>query len=121
LELESSHPRREGIVVKFASVNSIEDAEKLRGCDLGVPRSEIRPLPEGEYYPFQLIGLRVVTSSGKYVGRLAEIMSSAGSDIYVVISESGESLIPAIEDVIKSIDLDKREMVVEEIEGLLTS
>jgi len=74
LEIQNSRPHKQHLLVKLATVDSIKDAEKLRGHDLTIPRSEIRPLPEDEYYPFQLIGLRVLTTDGENVGRIADIM-----------------------------------------------
>jgi len=121
LEIQNSSPHKQHLLVKLATIDSIQDAEKLRGHDLTIPHSEIRPLPQGEYYNFQLIGLRVLTTDGKNVGRIADIMATASNDVYIVKCERGEILIPAIEDVVKSIDLEREEMVIEAIEGLLSS
>ncbi len=119
LEIESSRAYKQHILVKLATVDSIEDAEKLRDRYLGIPLAELHRLPSDEHYAFQLIGLRVTTTEGKYIGRIADIMITASNDVYVVEGERGEVLIPAIEDVVKSIDLDKGGIVIEEIEGLL--
>jgi 16S rRNA processing protein RimM len=119
LEIESCRPHKQHLVVKLASIDSVEDAEKLRGQDLTIPRSELYPLLQGQYYTFQLIGLKVVTTEGQTLGRVTDIMSTASNDVYIVEGKRGEILIPAIEDVVKSIDLDKGEMVIEAIEGLL--
>lgn len=120
LEIESCRPHKQHLVVKLATIDSVEDAEKLRGQDLTIPRSELYPLPEGKYYTFQLIGLKVVTTEGQTVGRITDIMATASNDVYIVEGNRGEVLIPAIEDVVKSIDLDKGKMVIEAIEGLLS-
>ena len=119
LEIESCHPHKQHMVVKLATIDSIEAAEKLRGQDLTIPGSELHPLPEGQYYTFQLIGLKVVTTEGQTLGRVTDIMSTASNDVYIVEGKRGEILIPAIEDVVKSIDLKKGRMVIEAIEGLL--
>jgi 16S rRNA processing protein RimM len=76
-------------------------------------------LLQGQYYTFQLIGLKVLTTDGEYLGQIADIMTTASNDVYIVKGKRGEILIPAIEDVVKSIDLEKGEMVIEAIEGLL--
>jgi 16S rRNA processing protein RimM len=119
LEIESCRPHKQHLVVKLATIDSVEDAEKLRGQDLTIPRSELYPLPEGQYYTFQLIGLKVVTTEGKLLGRITEIMTTGSNDVYIVEGKRSEILIPAIEDVVKSIDLEKGKMVIEAIEGLL--
>jgi 16S rRNA processing protein RimM len=119
LEIESCRPHKQHLVVKLATIDSVDDAEKLRGQDLTIPRSELYHLPEGQYYAFQLIGLDVVTTEGKRVGRISDIMTTASNDVYIVEGKKGEILIPAIEDVVKSIDLKKGRMVIEAIKGLL--
>ena len=119
LEIESCRPHKQHLVVKLATIDSVEDAEKLRGQDLTIPRSELYPLPEGQYYTFQLIGLKVVTTEGETLGRITDIMATASNDVYIVEGKRGEILIPAIEDVVKSIDLNKGKIVIEVIEGLL--
>ena len=120
LEIECCHPHKQHLVVKLATIDSVEDAEKLRGKDLTIPSSELSRLPEGQYYTFQIIGLDVLTTEGQYLGQVTDIMAMASNDVYIVEGKRGEVLIPAIEDVVKSIDLKKGEMVIEAIEGLLS-
>ena len=119
LEIESCRPHKQQLVVKLATIDSVEDAEKLRGQDLTIPRSELSRLPEGQYYPFQIIGLKVVTTEGELLGHITEIMTTGSNDVYIVEGKRGEILIPAIEDVVKSIDLKKGKVVIEAIKGLL--
>ncbi len=119
LQIESSRPQKQHLRLKLAGVDTRQDAGKLRGHDITIPRTEIRSLPEGEYYAFQLIGLAVETTSGNQVGSIIDLMTTASNDVYVVQSERGEILIPAIEDVVKSIDLENGKVVIEAIEGLL--
>jgi 16S rRNA processing protein RimM len=121
LEIENSRPLKQHLLVKLATIDSVNDADKLKGQDLSIPRSELCALPQDEYYAFQLIGLDVLTTKGKTLGQIVDVMATASNDVYIVKGERGETLIPAIEDVVKSIDLEKGEMVIEAIEGLLSS
>ena len=118
LEIERSRTYKGLLLVKFAAVDSIEDASKLIKQDLAVPVSMLRRLPEGEYYTFQLIGLDVQNTGGRHLGRIEDIVTTESNDVYVVKSERGEMLIPAIEDVVKRIDLERGVVIIEEIEGL---
>jgi 16S rRNA processing protein RimM len=77
------------------------------------------PLPEGQYYHHQLLGLHVVTTGGKSLGTISEILPGQSNDNYIVAGPRGQVLIPAIEDVIQSVDLNKGEMVIEPLPGLL--
>jgi len=119
LEIEKCRPHKQHLLVKLATVDSVEAAEKLRGQDLTIPSTELYCLPDGQYYAFQLIGLKVVTTEGETLGRITDIMSTASNDVYIVEGKRGDILIPSIEDVVKSIDLEKGKIVIEAIEGLL--
>ena len=120
LEIQNSRPHKQHLLVKFANIDSIGEAKKLIGQELTITRSELRSLPQDQYYTFQLIGLDVLTTEGKYVGQITDIMATASNDVYIVKGERGEVLLPAIDDVVKSVDLEKGEMVIEAIKGLLS-
>ena len=77
------------------------------------------PLPAGHYYHHQLIGLNIVTTDGEALGAVTEILPGQSNDNYVVEGPRGQLLIPAIEDVIQSVDLERGEIVIEPIKGLL--
>ena len=107
-------------IIKLDTVDSIEDAEKLRGELLEIQHSQLSPLPEGQYYHFQIIGLKVWTTGGELLGNITDIMALPANDNYIVSGASGEILIPAIEDVVKAVDLEKGCLIVEPVEGLLS-
>jgi 16S rRNA processing protein RimM len=94
-------------------------AERLRGLLVQVPIEEARPLPEGEYYVHQLIGLEVVTVEGEGLGRVSQVLFTNANEVYVVNGPRGQILLPAIADVIERIDLDAGQMLVRLIEGLV--
>ena len=121
LKVTSSRLQKQCLVIKLETIDTIQDAERLRGRDITIPRSELRPLAPDEYHLFQIIGLNVLTTRGEALGRIVDVMTTASNDVYIVVGERGETLIPAIDDVIKYIDIDKGEMVIEAIEGLLGS
>ena len=85
--------------------------------DINPPQNN--PLPEGQYYHDQIIGLQVRTTEGKILGTVIDILSGQSNDNYVVRNDEGEILIPAIEDVIKSIEPSEGLITIEPIEGLL--
>ena len=81
--------------------------------------SQENPLPEGHFYHDQIIGLQVKTTGGELIGTVTDILSGTSNDNYIVRSPIGEVLIPAIEDVIQSIDTEHGFIIIEPIEGLL--
>ena len=99
-------------------IRAIDTAAKLRRKTLDIPASQLHKLPEGQYYHFDIIGMEVQTMDGAILGKVTEILN-CGNDVYVVKGEGKEILIPATKDVVKSIDLKTKKMVIEPIEGLL--
>jgi 16S rRNA processing protein RimM len=86
---------------------------------VNIEHSQDNTLPKEEYYHDQIVGLRVITTDGELIGDVTDILYGTSNDNYIVRGPAGEVLIPAIEDVIQSIDLDKRIITVEAINGLL--
>ena len=107
-------------IIKLNAIDSIEGAQRLRGKPIEIHYSQLQSLPEGQYYHFQLIGLEVWTTQEELLGNITEILMAESNDNYVVDGASGEILIPAIADVVRSVDLDKGRIVIEPIEGLLS-
>ncbi|MEE8269716.1 MAG: ribosome maturation factor RimM, partial [Nitrospinaceae bacterium] len=77
------------------------------------------PLPEGEYYWFQIEGIRVFDEEDRYYGTVNEIIVTGSNDVYVVQDGNKELLLPMIDSVVKSIDLKENKLVFHIIEGLL--
>ena len=82
--------------------------------------SQDHSLPEGQYYHHQIIGLRVRTTQGELIGTITDVLSGKSNDNYIVKGNQREILIPAIEDVVKAIDLEQGCVTIEAIEGLLS-
>ena len=117
--VDSVEWRKGKVIIKLNTIDSPEHAQKLRGQLVEISASQVYTLPEGQYYHFQLIGLEVWTIEGELLGTIADILTADSNDNYVVRQANSEILIPAIEDVVKSIDLDKKRLVIEPIKGLL--
>ena len=120
MTIDSTEWHGDKLIIKLNTIDSIEDARKLREKTIEIHRNQVHPLPVGQYYHFQLIDLEVWTTQGELLGSITEIITTGSNDNYVVRGAKGEILIPAIEDVVKSIDLDKGCLIIEPIEGLLS-
>ncbi len=95
-------------------------AEALRGEYLYVALEDAVPLEEGEYYLHQLEGMEVFTEDGEALGTIVEVLSIPGAnDVYVVHGLRGEVLIPAIREVVKTLDIESSRMVIRPLPGLL--
>lgn len=115
------HARLHGksALLKFKGIDSPEDAEVLRNQLVQVALEDAVKLPEGKLYLYQLMGLRVVTTDGDALGEITDVLDTGANDVYVVQDGTREILIPAIEDVVKRIDLERREMTIKMMEGLV--
>jgi len=119
LTVERAERKGRSVLVKFAGVETREEAWKFVGCTVEVPEEELVPLPPGTYYVFQLIGMRALTEEGEFLGEVSDVISTPANDLYVLKRDGEEALIPAVKDVVKAIDLEKGEMVIAPIPGLL--
>lgn len=117
--VERAHRHGQAVLLKLKGVDSPEHAARLRNQDVLVPTEEAVSLPEGKLYLYQLIGLSVRTTAGEPLGHVADVLETGANDVYVVNDGTREILLPAIPSVIKHIDLETREMVVELLEGLI--
>ena len=104
------------ILLALEGVTDRDQAESLVGCDLLISRSSLPEPEEDTYYWFDLIGLSVYTTDGRYLGRLQSILPTGSNDVYVVRPDTGsepdssEVLIPAIASVVQEIDLERNLM-----------
>ncbi|MBI4506566.1 MAG: 16S rRNA processing protein RimM [Chloroflexi bacterium] len=106
-------------VLKLREVDSPERAAGLRGQVLYIGDDDLAPLPEGTYYWHQIIGLEVRTTDGRSIGRVVEILRTGSNDVYVVREGEREVLVPAIESVVRSIDVRAGLLVIEALPGML--
>ncbi len=109
------HARQEGspdLVLKLEGLTGAE-AAGLRGAYLTVPLTEARRLPPGRYYHYQLVGLEVHDVSGRTFGRIVEVLEYPGQDIYRAMEGTRETLIPAVRDVVREVDLATGRMLID--------
>jgi 16S rRNA processing protein RimM len=113
--------RREGRNHFSLKIEGIEDrnaADALRGLTVSVPYERLETLPEDEYYWEDLIGLAVVTEDGKPLGRIEGIFPTGSNDVYVCKAGGKEILLPAIDEVIRSVNIEAGTVVVRLLKGL---
>jgi len=106
------------VLLKLEGIDTRDAADRWRNALVEVPAGERVPLPRGHYFWQDVIGLSVRTEEGEVLGRVREILETGANDVYVVDTERGELLVPAIKDVVKRIDPEQGEMVVELLEGM---
>jgi len=123
LQVEELWPHKALLVLKFAGVDSISDAELLIGCELQVPRSERARLESGWNYVSDLVGC-VVFDSGREIGKIEDVQFGAGeAPLLIVVSGVGAGSkryeIPYAEAYLKSVDLEHKQITMQLPEGML--
>jgi 16S rRNA processing protein RimM len=105
VELTEAWPHKEDWVLKFAGVESIEQADKFRGAEVWVPITERSELPSGEFFQSDLVGLPVVdAATAKTLGTVEDIQQYGGPPLLVLMVEGKEVLIPFVPQIC-SVDL----------------
>ncbi|HEY2847706.1 MAG TPA: ribosome maturation factor RimM, partial [Pyrinomonadaceae bacterium] len=118
LKIEEHWFQQGRLVLKFAGVDSIDEAEALRNVDVCVAESDAIELAEGEYFDWQLEGCEVETVDGKKVGKVTELMRPGGAEI-LVVGVDKEFLIPFATSICVDVDVEAKKIVVDPPEGLL--
>jgi 16S rRNA processing protein RimM len=116
--LEVVQPGRESFILKLGGVEDRDAAARLVGLLVWMPSEKMKKLPEGEYYWLDIIGLQVLTEEGRDLGRIESVFPTGSNDVYVCQGGEKEILLPAIGEVVRNIDMDRRIMVVRLLKGL---
>lgn len=112
-------PQGEGWILETDGLRSRTAAEAFGEQLVEVPDDEVERASEDSYFLHELIGLRVRTATGEDLGELVEVMQPGANDVYVVRGPRGEILVPAIGEVVTSIDLPAGIMVITPLAGML--
>ena len=116
LAVESVWVHGGALIFKFAGIDSISGAERLRGAEVRVPWSERTPLEPGEYFQSDLLGCDVVDSrTGASLGRVTAWDDAGGAGLLVL---EGGVLIPFARSICVEIDPGRKRIVVDLPEGL---
>jgi len=105
VEVQECNIHGKTLVAKLAGCEDRNAAERLKGLLVAVPRSELPEPEEDEFYWSDLVGCKVVNLSGAELGVVDSLMETGANDVLVVKGESGELLIPFIEQVVTQVDM----------------
>lgn len=108
-------------IVAFEGVTDRDQAAGLRGALVEIPREQARPLPEGRFYLFELMGMEVWTADGRYLGRVSGVLQGRAHDVWEVRRPGGGApvLIPAVRAMVERVDRQEGRVLVRLPEGLV--
>jgi 16S rRNA processing protein RimM len=120
LEVKELWPHKGLLVLKFAGIDSISDAETLIGCELQVPRSQRSNLQAGWNYVSDLVGCAVL-NHGREIGRLEDIQFGAGEAPLLIVRDAANRLleVPFAEAYLDGVDIEQKKVRMKLPEGLL--
>lgn len=115
---------KNNLLLQVEGVNRREEADELRGSWLFIPESDAVALEEGSYWVHDIVGLAVETEAGDHLGTIKEVLFTGANEVYVVetpvtVNQGRDLLLPAIEEVVRAVDLEAQRMVVHLLPGLL--
>ncbi len=120
LNIESVKFFKNMVILKFKGFDNINDVEMWRQKDLLITRDQAVKLSPDENFIVDLIGLTVMTDEGEKLGVMKDVLQTGANDVYIVkMADGKEVLLPAIKDRILNVDLEKGEMLVHVLDGLL--
>ena len=120
LEIQSVKFFKQFVILKFKGIDNINDIEKYKRCSLYVTREHAVALEEDEYFIADMIGMEVCTEDGNIFGTLKDVIETGANDVYVIENaEHGEVLVPAIKECIRCVDIEKGQMMIHLMDGLI--
>lgn len=102
------------VVLKINGIDSIEEANKYREKYLEVSREDAVKLPKGRYFVADLIGCNVIDEDGVELGKIYDVINTHSNDVYW-IKEGKELLIPALKDIVVSVDVENKQVVIKPV------
>jgi 16S rRNA processing protein RimM len=117
-DVEQVRVDREEVVVKLNGIDDRDSALKLKGSYASVTRENASPLEEGSYYMTDIIGCRVYEDN-VLIGVISDIIRTGSNDVYHIVENGRDILIPAIRDVVKKIDIKSKRIEVKLMKGIL--
>lgn len=108
------------VLLKLEGINDINEAEKYKNFYIKINRKDAVELEEDSYFIVDIIGSEVYTDGNELLGKVVDVFPTGSNDVYTVKNSDGrEILLPAIEEVIKDIDIKNKKIVVHLLDGLI--
>jgi len=120
LNIEKIRIKKNMVILKLKDIENIKEAKTIVGSFLEVERKNAVKLPKDTYFIFEIIGLEVYTENNVFLGKVENVISTGSNDVYIVKSKNKKELfIPAIREVIKDVNLGKKQITINMVDGLI--
>jgi len=120
LHIRNIRQHNQLLLISFEEYLDPEKASECRNQFISIPSTELPELPSGDFYHHQILGLQVYDEDGRLLGKIENILETGANDVFVIrLNEGDEILLPAIDSTIKRIDLERGELYVNILPGIL--
>jgi len=120
IDIEKIRIQKDMVILKVKGIENIEEAKTIVGSFLEVERKNAVKLPKDNYFIFEIIGLEVYDENNLFLGRIENVISTGSNDVYIVKGKNKKELfIPAIREVVKDINLEKKRITINIVDGLI--
>jgi len=120
LGVEKIRIKNDMVILKLKDIENLEEAKMIVGSFLEVERKNAVKLSKDTYFIFEIIGLEVYNENNIFLGKVENVISTGSNDVYVVGRKDKEELfIPAIHNIVKNIDLEKKRITINMVDGLI--
>ncbi len=117
-QVRAAKVHKKYVLLQLSGIDTRTQAERLKKREIFVHIEDLPSTEKDEYYWYELKGLKVYLENGYYLGELIDFIETGSNDVYICKCKEKEFLIPAIKDVIISIDIERRTMIVRPLPGL---
>jgi len=120
IDIEKIRIRKDMVILKVKDIENIEEAKTIVGSFLEVERKNAVKLSKDTYFIFEIIGLEVYDENNLFLGKVENVISTGSNDVYIVKGKNKQELfIPAIREVVKDINLEKKRITIKIVDGLI--
>jgi len=120
LNIEKIRIKKDMVILKLKDIENIKEAKTIVGSFLEVERKNAVKLPKDTYFIFEIIGLEVYTENNVFLGKVENVISTGSNDVYIVKGKNKKELfIPAIHEVVKNVNLEKKRITINMVDGLI--
>ncbi|MBQ3562466.1 MAG: 16S rRNA processing protein RimM [Clostridia bacterium] len=118
LEKERIAPNGNVFIAKFKGIDTVADAEKYREKVIYINRNEAK-IEEGSYFIQDIIDCKVYnTQNGDLLGVIGDVSQTGANDVWHIVNDTGEYLIPVIDDIVNKVDIEKGEIFITPMKGI---
>ena len=108
------------VLLKLEGIDNINEAEKYKNFYIKINREDAVELEEDSYFIVDIINCEVYTDDNEFLGKVEDVFPTGSNDVYTVRTvDNKQILLPAIEDVIKDVDIKNKKIIVHLLEGLI--